>query len=416
MPPRRRPVQEQEAPEGFVRAEDVQRLVQDALAAGQNQTRAPDEVPVADMEYERYSRVLARFQKMRPPQFGGESDPDATDGWVMELEKIFKALRCPREFWVELAGFTFTRVAEHWWRSVQDQFGELKDWEQFLALFRRRFLPEPVLRQKEEEFNKLQQGARSVWDYHADFTTLARYAPHLQKDEPRLARKFRSGLRFEIVRRMGGVPVDTVAQMVEIAQNVEIDINLESAARVAVDARSKSLLPAEISLGKKRKASSGVSAGAQVTLSGEGPPQRVRMDVECFNCHQRGHFRDKCPLPRQPRRESSVQTVQSVPQRQLQGQIRPVQSARLPLAQSVTRDQQRVQGRSFALASEDAAAGVASTSGILLIVFDALWLLFMHPCCLCALLLFCELVFSIPMRVGMCSHLCPRGWEGVRGD
>ena len=111
MPPRRRPVQEQEAPEGFVRAEDVQRLVQEALVAervqqavGLEQARVPDQVPIVeqprlaeDLEYEKYSKCLARFQKMRPPQFSGEPDPDATDGWVMEMEKIFQALRCPRE-------------------------------------------------------------------------------------------------------------------------------------------------------------------------------------------------------------------------------------------------------------------------------------------------------------------------------
>ena len=72
---------------------------------------------------------------------------------------------------------------------MQDQFGERGDWEKFLALFHRRFLPEPVLSQKEEEFNKLLQGSKSVWEYHAEFTALARYAPHLLQDEPRLARK-----------------------------------------------------------------------------------------------------------------------------------------------------------------------------------------------------------------------------------
>ena len=117
---------------------------------------------------------------MRPPSFGGEPDPKTTDGWVMTIEKILKALRCPREYWVELAAYTFTHIAEHWWRSMQDQFVERGDWEKFLALFHRRFLPEPVLRQKEEEFNKLLQGSKSVWEY----------APHLLQDEPRLARKF----------------------------------------------------------------------------------------------------------------------------------------------------------------------------------------------------------------------------------
>ena len=199
MPPRGQPVLERDAPEGFVRAVDVQQIVQEALAAERaqqaahrDQAQVPDQAPVVgqpqvakdpigDWEYERYSKCLARFQKMRPPQFGGEPDPEATDRWVMAMENIFKALRCPREYWMELAAYTFTRVAEYWWRSVQDQFGERGDWEKLIALFHIWFLPEPVLRQKEEEFNKLLQGNGTVWDYHADFVVLARYASHLLK-------------------------------------------------------------------------------------------------------------------------------------------------------------------------------------------------------------------------------------------
>ena len=128
----------------------------------------------------------------------------------MDMEKILKALRCTREYWVELAAYMFTHIAEHWWRGVHDQFGERGDWEKFFALFHQRFLPEPMLRQKEEEFNKLLQGTKTVWDYHAEFVMLARYATHLRDDERRLARKFRSGLRFEIIRRMGCVTANTV--------------------------------------------------------------------------------------------------------------------------------------------------------------------------------------------------------------
>ena len=40
MPPRRRPVREQEAPEGYVRAADVQQMVQEALAAERAQQAA----------------------------------------------------------------------------------------------------------------------------------------------------------------------------------------------------------------------------------------------------------------------------------------------------------------------------------------------------------------------------------------
>ena len=77
--------------------------MQEALAAEraqqatrQEQTPAQELGPVLedqarDLEYERYSKCLERFQKMRPPSFGGEPDPEATDGWVMNIEKILKA-------------------------------------------------------------------------------------------------------------------------------------------------------------------------------------------------------------------------------------------------------------------------------------------------------------------------------------
>ena len=47
MAPRRRPARERQAPEGFVRAEDVQRIVQEALAAaGVQPVARQEQVPV----------------------------------------------------------------------------------------------------------------------------------------------------------------------------------------------------------------------------------------------------------------------------------------------------------------------------------------------------------------------------------
>ena len=76
-----------------------------------------------------------------------------------------------------------------------------------------------------------------------------------------MARKFRSGLRFEVVRRMGGAAIDTVAQMVEVAQTVEFDMNLERAAKPPVDVKGKGKMPVGVSRWKKRKSGGVVSAG-----------------------------------------------------------------------------------------------------------------------------------------------------------
>ena len=82
MAPRRRLAREREAPEGFVRAEDVQRIVQEALVAAgvqpiarREQIPAQTQDPVAeiplqgqvrDQDFERYSKCLERFQKCDP--------------------------------------------------------------------------------------------------------------------------------------------------------------------------------------------------------------------------------------------------------------------------------------------------------------------------------------------------------------
>lgn len=108
MPPRRAQARDPVVPEGYVRAEDVQRMIDEALAERDRRQVQQDpppaqaqpqvEVQLDEPDLERYSRCLAQFQKMRPPSFAGETDPDVAETWVMGLEKIFDAIRCPKEY------------------------------------------------------------------------------------------------------------------------------------------------------------------------------------------------------------------------------------------------------------------------------------------------------------------------------
>jgi hypothetical protein len=316
------------------------------------------EVQLDEPELERYSRCLAQFQKMRPPSFAGATDPDVAETWVMGLEKIFDAIRCPKEYQVRLAVFTLTSEAEFWWRRVREQLASMDDWEAFMGLFHRHFVPEPIKRQKEEEFNKLRQESMSVWEYYAKFVALSRFAPHLAGDEIRLARKFRCGLRWEVIRRMGGVVVDTLSHIVEVAQDVEIDINTEKAERPITDQKGKGKQYPGKSRFRKRKVPA--SGETQATQSGEGQNWKPAKDVECYFCHEKGHIKTRCPKLHQhwlnnQKRQITQGQQQSRPQQRLPALPAPVQ----PTAPTA----QKVQGKVFALTSEEAAASPSTVTG-----------------------------------------------------
>ena len=124
---------------------------------------------------------------------------------------------------------------------------------------------------------------------------MSRFAPHISGDEARLTRRFRSGLRWEIIRRLGGVTTDVVAQMVEFAQNVEIDINTERAERPPSDVKGKGKQPQFGKWHRRKRKYSAESGETQATPSGEGQVQKPRREVEYYFCREKGHVRTQCP-------------------------------------------------------------------------------------------------------------------------
>ena len=52
-------------------------------------------------------------------------------------------------------------------------------WEDFVRLFKAKYIPEHVQDKMEQEFLSLTQGSMTVLEYEARFTELARYAPHI---------------------------------------------------------------------------------------------------------------------------------------------------------------------------------------------------------------------------------------------
>jgi hypothetical protein len=185
---------------------------------------------------------------------------------------------------------------------------------------------------------------------------------------------------------------------------------------------------------KKRKAGGGTSEGTQATLNGEGQPWKQLRNVECYHCHEMGHIRSRCPHRRQPGQGQMVQPVQAIqpaPQGQIQMPHRPALPAPPVQSQSqqTSRGQQRVQGRAYALTTDEAAASATAITGTLSVcglpafalvdsgsthsIVSADFARCMGNVCRS---FDCEYVIATPVGIDLFSHQCLIGCDVSVGD
>ncbi|MQM17360.1 hypothetical protein Taro_050330 [Colocasia esculenta] len=96
--------------------------------------------------------------------------------------------------------------ADVWWASLlctrfEDGAIEIA-WDEFVRLFRAKFVPEHILDKMEQEFLSLTQGSMTVLEYEARFVELSKYAPHIVTNERRKAKKFVMGLKPSLRTRL----------------------------------------------------------------------------------------------------------------------------------------------------------------------------------------------------------------------
>ncbi|MQL69728.1 hypothetical protein Taro_002039 [Colocasia esculenta] len=149
---------------------------------------------------------MERFKRMSPPSFKGESNPLLAESWMREIEKIFGAIRCVEDDKVTLASYMLQKRADVWWswmlRTRFEDGAVEVGWDDFVRLFRAKFVPEHIQDKMEQEFLSLTQGSMTVLEYKARFSELSKYAPHIVADERKKAKKFVMGLRPSLRTRL----------------------------------------------------------------------------------------------------------------------------------------------------------------------------------------------------------------------
>ncbi|XP_052209206.1 uncharacterized protein LOC127812723 [Diospyros lotus] len=150
----------------------------------------------------------------------------AAENWMLAIEKHHHSIGCLDDFRVRLSTFLLRGDAERWWETARQRFGDRGlTWAEFQQMFNVAYCPAWVQEQKTYEFIDLVQGSKTVAQYEAEFTALARYAPELVSTEAKKASKFQRGPRADIRHAFGGVQCKEYAVAVQRAYVVERDRN-----------------------------------------------------------------------------------------------------------------------------------------------------------------------------------------------
>ncbi|XP_028097430.1 uncharacterized protein LOC114297233 [Camellia sinensis] len=138
---------------------------------------------------------------MKPPVFHCGIEPLKAEAWVLGIEKLFEVFPCTEAQKIQLATFALKDDARRWWTLVRDDNKDVT-WVRFLEIFYEKYFPQCVWDRKAAELMELKQGNKSMAEYEAQFTELARFAPHMVDTDYKKARQVEGGLRDPILDKI----------------------------------------------------------------------------------------------------------------------------------------------------------------------------------------------------------------------
>ncbi|XP_027181973.1 uncharacterized protein LOC113780366 [Coffea eugenioides] len=249
--------------------------------------------------------------KVKIPPFQGRSDPDTYLEWEKRIELAFDCNNYSEEQKVKLAVVELTDYAVVWWDQLSTsrrRSGEptVQTWTELRRLMRKRFVPSHYYRDLYQKLQTLNQGIRSVKDYHKEMEVLMLRADITEDREATMAR-FLNGLRTEI------------AEQVELHHYVELGDLVEKA--IKIERRIKRRGPTRSYFNYSPSYSRTTPPTREDKGSSSSTPSRPRLEVpkweskatprtaiessmrrnrdtKCFKCQGRGHNASQYPNQR----------------------------------------------------------------------------------------------------------------------
>ncbi|XP_015940853.1 uncharacterized protein LOC107466392 [Arachis duranensis] len=102
--------------------------------------------------------ILVTFLKIKPPIFGGTTNPTEIDNWFQVMKRVLQAQQVPENQCVEFVTYQLTGEAQFWWQGMRrllQQDNVATPWDTFKLEFYKKYFPNSVRTAKELELLQL---------------------------------------------------------------------------------------------------------------------------------------------------------------------------------------------------------------------------------------------------------------------
>ncbi|XP_075078644.1 uncharacterized protein LOC142164590 [Nicotiana tabacum] len=173
-----------------------------------------------------------KMRKMGGVEFEGTTDPTVAEQWLERMERVFEQLECTNASKFKYAISLLQKDAYDWWVSVPNAKAKppVLTWDDFVKLFRAKYVSPVYCDAKKKEFFNLRQGSMSIAEYQQNFLRLSRYAKGIIDGERDKCRRFEEGLNGYIRKSVAILQLDDFSKLISAALTWE-RIDKEEASR-----------------------------------------------------------------------------------------------------------------------------------------------------------------------------------------